>query len=145
MNKKIISGCFVFNSNHQIYLLWRKKHSWFETPGGKIDSEECRDVSHPAVEELKIAALRELKEEVKGIEKISELTYFGKVKFIHPKGKEIIAHKFIVYVEGKLSPNEDIFDEKKSKFFSLSELEGNKNFLSRDLKLMLPKILKKFI
>jgi len=138
MIMKILSGCIVLNEKKEIFLLWRNKHPWYETPGGKIDPEECFDVKNPTIPELQHAAIRELNEEVKGITCIREIKYFGSVNFQIPDKREATAHKFIVYVEGNLSPNEDIFDAKKSRFFSISELK--KQPLSRDLSLLLEKI-----
>jgi len=138
MKLKILSGCIVLNDKKEIFLLWRNKHSWYETPGGKIDRDECFDLKNPTISELQRAAIRELNEEVKGITSITEVKYFGSVNFQIPDKGEAIAHKFTVCVKGTLSPNEDIFDEKKSKFFSISGLQ--KQPLSRDLNLLLEKI-----
>lgn len=138
MKKRILAGCIVINSKHQIYLLWRNKHSWYETPGGKINPEECKDIHEPTIKELENAALRELKEEVKGITKISNPSYLFSQDFQIPGKGEATAHKFLVRIEGELSPNEDIFNEEKSRFLEIKDLD--KVPLSRDLTLLLPKL-----
>jgi hypothetical protein len=68
------------------------------------------------------------------------MEYFDKIDFTIPDGRTATAHKFITKLEGKLSPNEDIYDREKSKFIPIDKL---RNFpLSLDLQKLLPKILK---
>ncbi len=53
MNDVNLAGCVIIKEN-KILLLNRKKTSWYELPGGKIDDHETPEV----------AAIRELKEEL---------------------------------------------------------------------------------
>ena len=141
MKEIILSGNLIINNQKEIYLLFRKKHHFYETPGGKVKPEECSH-QYPTRQELQTTAQRELLEEVKGIEEISSMEYFAKVKLHFLDGRKAIAHKFITKVKGFLSPQEDIFDQKKSGYLPLSQLENYP--LSPDLKLLLPKIKKYF-
>jgi len=132
----ILSGNIIINATKEIYLLWRTKHSHYETPGGKIKPEECKNFSNPTIEELKNAAKRELIEEVENIEIIS-MEYFDKIKFTIPDGRKAIAYKFITKIIGTPTPAEDIFDKEKSKWIKIEDVEGN--LLSPDLKIIFPK------
>jgi len=37
MNKLILVSCIVVNSEKEILLLYKKKHNFYETPGGKVE------------------------------------------------------------------------------------------------------------
>ncbi len=130
MEELVLSGCLVINPAGEIYLLFRKKHKHYETPGGKVDPGE----------ELKETALRELFEEVSGIRKedIKSIEYFTSVRFIIPDGRRAIAHKFIIRLNKNLNlkPNEEIFDEKKSRFIPMDEFLKLGDQLSPDLKIL---------
>lgn len=135
----ILSGNLIINSdNTRIYLLYRKDHRHYETPGGKVRPEECQNYSRPTRQELEKAAERELFEELSGIKRIISRRYFRAVKFNVPDGREAIAHKFIVRIIGEPRPNEDNFDLKKSRWLPIKTLE--KYHLSPDLKMLLPAI-----
>jgi len=130
------------NNNKEIYLLFRKDHLFYEVPGGKINSNECQNPKHPTLQELKVAAQRELFEEVSGITKVTFMDYFSKTEFQTPTGKKYLSHLFITKIIGQPVPNEDIFDKEKSQFIPLVQLE--KYPLSMNLKLFLPLIKKQF-
>lgn len=140
MEKLILSGCILLNGNNEIILLHRIKHDHYETPGGKIDPEECIDFKNPTIEELKKAALRELSEEISNTIEIEKPIYLDKIEFTIPDGRESIAHKFLVKIKygiPKVNSNEtDIFDHCKS--IPINELVNYK--LSPDLKLFLPEL-----
>ena len=127
MGELILSRNIIINNSKEIYLLFRKKHNHYETPGGKVENDE----------DLKETARRELIEEVKGIEIVS-MEYFGKALFTIPDVRKALAYKFITKIKGKPVPNEKIFDVKKSKWLPFQELE--KENISPDLKLFLPKL-----
>lgn len=136
----ILSGNLILNENNEIYLLYRKDHKFYETPGGKIKPEECQNPKHPTTQEIKTTAQRELLEEVAGIKEVISMEYFGKIEFQTPRGRKGVAHKFITKIKGSPSPNEDIFDREKSKYLPINQLE--KYPLSSDLKLLVPKLKK---
>lgn len=137
--KTILAGNIILRNNKEIYLLFRKKHQHYETPGGKYDGKN----NNPDIEELKETAKRELLEEVKGINKIISMKLFITIEFTIPDGREAVAHKFLTEIEGNPEPNEDIFDKQKSKWLTKKEIEKIK--LSPDLqkiKLEIIKLLK---
>ena len=134
----LLSGNLVVNNKKEIYLLYRKDHHFYETPGGKVKSEECKSLEKPSIPELEVAARRELLEEVSGIIKIVSMQYFAVAHFHVPDGREAFAHKFITKVEGNLSPREDNFDSKKSGWIKIEKLSEYP--ISSDLKMLLSKI-----
>lgn len=144
MSSIILSGNIIINSdNTQIYLLYRKDHQYYETPGGKAKPEEIKDNSGPpTLKELEKVAERELFEEVDGIKEIVYRRYYRSVTFKTPDGREAIAHKFIIKIKGELKPKEDIFDLEKSRWLRIKDLE--KYPLSPDLKLLVERIKKYF-
>ncbi|MEK6950131.1 MAG: NUDIX domain-containing protein [Nanoarchaeota archaeon] len=132
----LLSGNLIINEKKEIYLLYRNDHLFYETPGGKVKPEECKDYSNPTIEELEMVARRELREEVAGIESILSMSYFQRIEFYTPDGREALAHKFITGVKGLLRSKEKGFDKEKSRWISLKELY--KYPLSPDLKLLVP-------
>lgn len=141
VNAIILSGNIILNENNEIYLLFRNKHKHYETPGGKVEEDECVDFENPTKDELKIVAKRELLEEISGIKEIKSMEYFDCVEFIIPDGRNAIAHKFITKIIGDIMPKEALFDKEKSKWFKISELENVK--ISPDLELLLYKLKQK--
>lgn len=134
-----LSGNLIISpDNTRIYLLYRKDHQFYETPGGKVKPEECADFNKPTISELEAVAKRELLEEVSGITEIVSMEFFLAVKFKVPDGRTAIANKFITRVKGRLCPREDHFDAEKSKWIKVDKLE--KYPLSPDLKMLLPAI-----
>ena len=73
----ILSGCIIINNKNEILLLLRKKHNHYETPGGKINLEECKIPGVITNEDLAKAAERELYEELGDGIKVEKLNYFG--------------------------------------------------------------------
>ncbi|MCF7872229.1 hypothetical protein K9L97_04305 [Candidatus Woesearchaeota archaeon] len=133
----ILSGNIIINEKKEIYLIYRTKWNHLETPGGKLEKKDCENYETPTITELKNRAKTELQEEVKGIQ-IINTSYFRKQEFRIPDGRKATAHKFITKIEGNPEPNEQIFNKKKSKYYTIQELENKK--MSPDLKLLLPKI-----
>lgn len=138
----MLSGNIILNENNEIYLLFRNKHQHYETPGGKVEGNECEDIENPTKDELMSVAKRELLEEISGIEEIKSMDYFDNVEFTIPDGRKATAHKFITRVTGELEPKEDLFDKEKSRWFRISELDDVK--ISPDLALLLFKLKEKF-
>lgn len=132
----LLAGNLVINEKQEIYLLYRKDHWFYETPGGKVKLEECVNYAAPTREELEKVAKRELLEEVGGIEKIVSMIYFKSIGFKIPDGREAIAHKFITRIKGNPYPQERGFDKEKSRWIPLAELYRYP--LSPDLSLLVP-------
>ncbi len=134
----ILSGCLIINKNNELLLLYKKNHKHYETPGGKVDIEECSNQENPTIEDLAKTAEREAYEELGNDIKLKKLKYFGNVEFIIPDGRLAIANKFLTeIIAGKPKNNEEgIF--LKIEYLSIQTLERYP--LSPDLKLLLPKI-----
>jgi 8-oxo-dGTP pyrophosphatase MutT (NUDIX family) len=111
----VLAGNIIINDRKEIFLLYRLKHKFYETPGGKVRGSDCKSPNKPTINELQKTAKRELLEEVDGIEKIIFLDYFGKVNFELPDGRSATANKFITGIKGVPVPNENIFDKRKCK------------------------------
>ncbi|MBS3168656.1 NUDIX hydrolase [Candidatus Woesearchaeota archaeon] len=131
----ILSGCLVFNDKNEILLLYKKNHKHYETPGGKVNLDECSNPDDPTIEDLKKAASRELFEELGNNIEVEDLEYFTKVEFTIPDGRKAIAHKFITkIISGEPKVNEpEIF----SKFDYLSINKLDQYSISPDLKLLI--------
>lgn len=139
----ILSGNLLMHPDYpsQIYLLFRKKHKHYETPGGKVEANECLNPKKPTEKELMKTALRELLEEVSGIENIYSMKHFSDVKFSIPDGRKGVAHKFLTVADGNFQVGEpDIFDSKKSGIIKIQDLDKIK--LSPDLVLIREKLKK---
>jgi len=139
MAKVILSGNIIFNQSDEILLLYRKQHGHYETPGGKLEKSDCKEMTAPTVHELEGVAYRELHEELGDNFEVSRLKYFGSVEFTIPDGREAVAHKFISrIISGTPIVNEpELFSE--IKYFSISELGTQP--ISPDLKLFLERLL----
>lgn len=138
--KLILSGCLIVNDKRELLLLFRKDHKHYETPGGKINFEDCFNSENPTISDLAKTAERELHEELGDNIKVNTLKYFDKVEFNIPDGRSAIAHKFLTkIISGKPKITEpEIFT--KFDYLPLDSLE--KYPISPDLKLLLPKLKK---
>lgn len=134
----ILSGCLIINNDGEVLLLYRKDHHHYETPGGKVNTKECKDPNNPSKEELAETAERELHEELGDDIRVSKLEYFGSVEFLVPDGRKAVANKFVTNIlSGKPKVNEpDVFE--KFDFLPVKRLEDYP--ISPDLKLLLPKL-----
>jgi|SRR3989344_622508 len=137
MDRIILSGCIILNENNEILLLYRKDHNHYETPGGKLNPDECLNFENPTTEELAKAAKRELFEELGNKIRIKDIYYFGNVEFTIPDGRKAIANKFIVKIYGEPVINEP---ERFSKIEYIPIKSLEKYPISPDLKLLLHKI-----
>lgn len=139
----ILSGCLVLNDKKEILLLYKKSHSHYETPGGKVELSECSNPENPSIEDLTKTAERETYEELGYGIKIEKLRYFGNVEFIIPDGRRAVANKFITrIVSGNPIINEpEVFS--KLDYLPITSLE--KYPISPDLKLLLPKLKESFL
>lgn len=138
MSKIILCGNLIVNDKKEILLLFRDKHQHYETPGGKLNTDECVDINNPTINEIKKAAIRELFEELGDDIKISEPEFFGSHEFVIPNGRSAIANKFIVrIISGKPRINEpEIFS--KLEWLPIAKLEEFP--ISPDLKLFVEKL-----
>ncbi|HLC58686.1 MAG TPA: NUDIX hydrolase [Candidatus Nanoarchaeia archaeon] len=134
--KLVVAGSLIFNDKDEVLLLFRKDHQHYETPGGKINDEDCEDPKNRKIEDLKRTAERELYEELGSDIRFEDLQYFTKVEFTIPDGRKAIAHKFVTkLISGKPKINEpEVF----SKFDWLPIKDLDKYPVSPDLKLLAP-------
>lgn len=134
----ILSGCLVINEKKEILLLFRKKHQHYETPGGKINPEEAKDIANPTEDELKKAAERELHEELGNDLQIAQLKFFAKAEFTIPDGRKATANKFLTkIIKGTPRITEpDLFE--RIEYLPIDSLENYP--ISPDLKILLPKL-----
>ena len=63
-SRLILSGCLVINEKREALLLFRTKHGHYETPGGKVNPDECENPANPSKHDLAKAAERETYEEL---------------------------------------------------------------------------------
>lgn len=94
----VLSGCLIINEQKEILLLYRKKHNHYETPGGKVDLEDCENPCIVQSNDLITTAKRELFEEIGDDVEIEDLKYFGEIEFIIPDGRKAISHKFVTKI-----------------------------------------------
>lgn len=136
----VLSGCLVLNDQNQVLLLYRPEHKHYETPGGKVRVDDCKDFRNVNLFDLEKTALRELYEEI-GEVNVSKLVYFGNVKFVIPNGRLAIANKFVVRIlSGKPKIMEpEIFS--RLDYISIDKLKDHS--LSPDLRLLLSEIKKR--
>ena len=136
--KIILAGCLVISDKRELLLLFRKDHGHYETPGGKMDLQECSNPESPSISDLAKTAKRELHEELGDDIQVSDLEYFGCVEFKIPDGRLAIAHKFLTkIISGRPKINEpEIFT--KFDYLPLDRLEVHP--ISPDLKLLLNKL-----
>lgn len=138
----ILSGNLIINDTNELLLLYRKDHQHYETPGGKVEAYECVDYARPTIPELEETARRELKEELGNAVVIQSMAYFDHVAFVIPDGRLAIAHKFLVRIAGTpIIAEPDVFE--KYSYITLGDLEKEK--ISPDLKLLLPKLKEKLL
>jgi 8-oxo-dGTP pyrophosphatase MutT (NUDIX family) len=138
----ILSGCLIFNDNNELLLLYRTDHNHYETPGGKVELEECDNPENPSIDDLARTAKRELHEELGDDFEAEKLVYFGNVSFTIPDGRLAIANKFATkIISGTPKVNEP---ERFSKYDYLPVEKLEEFPISPDLKLLVPK-LKKYL
>jgi 8-oxo-dGTP pyrophosphatase MutT (NUDIX family) len=151
----ILSGCLVIrdnkenkenkdrndkeNKDKELLLLYRDKHSHYETPGGKVEFSECLDKDNPSVDDLRKTAERELVEELGPDFKYAPLEYFGSVKFTIPDGRLAVANKFVT----KIISGTPVIAEPElfSKLEYLPVKDLDKYPVSPDLKLFFSKLI----
>jgi 8-oxo-dGTP pyrophosphatase MutT (NUDIX family) len=141
-SRLILAGCLIMNDKREVLLLYRRDHDYYETPGGKVPLDKCKNPKAPSIEELGKSAIREAIEELGSDIKLAEPEYFGKIDFTIPDGREATANKFITRIlSGKPRVNEpDIFSK-----FDYLPLESLDDYpISPDLRLLASKI-KKYV
>lgn len=134
----ILSGCLIINDKKEVLLLFRTKHGHYETPGGKVDTSECRNPSNPSESDLAKTAERETYEELGNGIKLAKLKYFGKAEFTIPDGRLAVANKLITkIISGKpVLAEPELFSA--IKWLPLERLAEYP--VSPDLKLLAPKL-----
>jgi ADP-ribose pyrophosphatase YjhB (NUDIX family) len=138
----ILSGGLLVNNKKEILLLFRKDHKHFETPGGKLETSDCKNSNKITTEDLARAALREIHEELGKKIKLGKLKFFTKVEFKLPDGRFATANKFLTkIISGEPEINEPM-QFSRIKFININELENYP--VSPDLKLLIPQLKKYF-
>ncbi|MBW2968741.1 NUDIX hydrolase [Candidatus Woesearchaeota archaeon] len=135
MTKKLIlSGCLVVNDNKEVLLLYKKNHKHYETPGGKLDPEDCSVPNQCTVDDLAKTARRELFEELGDDIEVEPLKFFDKIEFTIPDGRKAVANKFLTrIIKGKPRNNEpETFD--RIDYLPIEKIEEYP--ISPDLKLL---------
>ncbi|MGM5479889.1 MAG: NUDIX hydrolase [Nanobdellota archaeon] len=96
-NGLLLSGLFLCNDKKEVLLLRRKDKGTLETPGGKVEEDDCKDLKTAGVtvDDLSRTAVRELFEELEQSIIIEEMSYVGPFQFSFKDGIEGIAHKFV--------------------------------------------------
>ncbi len=135
-----LSALLILNNKHELLLVHRKDHDWYETAGGKVDPKDCANYPTITQEDLLRTATRELHEELGTSIVLEQPSYFGNVEFDLPDGRHAVAHKFLVkYVSGKALVQEpDLFTH--ARWISLVQLQTVQ--LSPDLGILLPQLLR---
>ena len=136
----ILSGCLILKDN-SLLLLYQSKHRHFETPGGKVEFNECENPEDPTEDDLKRTAERETYEELGDKIKLKDPEYFANTAFTIPDGRRAVAHKFLT----KIISGEPIVNEPENfdrlEFLPVKNLEDFP--ISPDLKILLPQIKEK--
>lgn len=132
-DRLVLVSCMVINSNKEILLLYKKKHGFYETPGGKVENES-----------LENAALRELHEELGDNIKTGPLKIFiDKHNFTIPDGRKAEVTKFTCnYISGEIKLMEpEVFDH--FKWIPIKDLEKYK--ISPDLQQLTERMKKELL
>lgn len=137
-NRLILSGCLVINDKREVLLLYRINHQHYETPGGKINPEECSDPKNPTIEDLAKTAERELHEELGDDIGVEKLEYFGNIEFTIPDGRAAVAHKFTTRITSGTPRITEPDTFSRLDYLPIARLEQYS--ISPDLKLLLPRI-----
>lgn len=134
----ILSGCLIINEKKEVLLLYRTDHRFYETPGGKVRLNECKNPDAPSIDDLARAAERELYEELGDNIKIGKLKYFDKVAFTIPDGRPAIANKFLTKIISGIPKINEPERFSQLDYLPIDRLEEYS--LSPDLSLLLPKL-----
>lgn len=90
----VLVSNIVVNAQHEILLLFRRDHQWYETPGGKPEAADCVNPESPSQEDFRRAADRELQEEVGPDVRVGTPSLFVRIEFTIPDGRKAVAYKF---------------------------------------------------
>ncbi len=139
-NKIILCSSLIVN-NDKILLLFRNDHKFYETPGGKLDSEDCKDLENIGLDDYKTAAIRELIEELGDKFLFEEPELFCQTEFQIPDGRTAIVYKFLTkIIAGKPEVKEPkLFD--RMEWIEIAKLKEYD--LSPDLNILADEIIEK--
>lgn len=135
MDADVVLASALVIKDRSILLMHRTDHDHYETPGGKLETNDCSDPKHPTEDDLLACAVRELSEEVDcAAEPIGAPIEH---RFTLRDGRSAYVAKFPMrYVSGSLAVREPIFDD--ARFVPLDELKDLR--LSPDLAELLDEI-----
>jgi 8-oxo-dGTP pyrophosphatase MutT (NUDIX family) len=102
MMRILLSGCALINEQEELLLLFKKKHQYYEFPGGKVEEGET----------LEETAKRECKEEL-GVD-VTLLQYIGYENF-DIQGVAFQSHKYL----GSIAKNQTPKVNEPNKFETL--------------------------
>jgi len=90
----VLAGGLILKNNS--LLLLRRRGSFYETPGGKVQPGDCVDSASPTIADFANGAVRELGEELGAEVVFGRAEYVMHVKFSLPNGLPAVAYKFTV-------------------------------------------------
>ena len=124
----VLSGVLMYNDRDDVLLLRRKDRGYLETPGGKVEGDDCKNLKLDGItfEDLERAAIREMFEELGQGFIVEELDYVGSVSFTLSDGRGAVAHKFST----TLLFGEPVVNEPET--FSNIEWVSSSSLVSRD-------------
>ncbi|MGM5481383.1 MAG: NUDIX hydrolase [Nanobdellota archaeon] len=130
----VLSGVCIVNKKDELLLLLRRDHGHLETPGGKLEENDCDEETRSCFSEddLQRCSIREMFEELGQGFIVEELDSLGSVSFTLPDGRNALAFKFftrLLYGEPAIQENE-IFSD--IQWVPVTSLE-NREDLSPDL------------
>lgn len=134
-NAVMLSGSIILNDfDNRILLLYREEHGHYETPGGKVELKKDEEINEKT---LWKNAHRELLEELGEQIEVLDYEYFAHTSFKIPDGRDAVAHKFVIHIDGTPRINEP---NKFSQLDWIAIEDLHNHSLSPDLKIMLEKV-----
>ncbi|MFH1276582.1 MAG: NUDIX domain-containing protein [Candidatus Woesearchaeota archaeon] len=129
----VVGGFIV--KNGKVLMLFQKIGKHWESVGGKVEADSCKNPEEPTLEELQHNLEREIHEEIGTDITVKEMYYLGKKLFRNHHNNEFIMHKFVVFSSGEPVVNEPEMFEKlewipivKMETYNISN--GSKPFIS---------------
>ncbi|MBI2665256.1 NUDIX domain-containing protein [Candidatus Woesearchaeota archaeon] len=106
-----VVGAFIVREN-KVLMLFRKEAKHYESVGGKVEPESCKNYEKPTELEFQQNLVREIKEEIGESVTVSSMHLLGEKKYINHKQREYTMRKYIVIIQGQPIINEPAIFEK---------------------------------